>query len=110
MLLERDYPPGIINAAIARAKAIPQEQALRLSLRQQTNNRPVFVVSFDPRLPSIPKITRKHWRSMISQDTHLEEVFKEAPLIAFKRQSNIRESLIKAKIAPKRNMREKKNT
>ena len=45
---------------------------------------------------------------MINQDTHLEEIFKEAPLIAFKRQSNIRESLIKTKIAPKRDTKEKR--
>ena len=101
MLLEREYTPGIINAAISKAKAIPRDQALKLSLRQQTNNRPVFVVSFDPRLPSIPKLTRKHWRSMNNQDSYLENVFKEAPLIAFKRQSNIKEALIKAKVAPK---------
>ena len=45
---------------------------------------------------------------MIAQDNHLENVFKEAPLIAFKRQSNIREMLIKAKVAPKRGPREKR--
>ena len=108
MLLEREYTPGIIDAAINKAKAIPRDQALKLSLRQQTNNRPVFVVSFDPRLPSIPKLTRKHWRSMNNQDSYLENVFKEAPLIAFKRQSNIREALIKAKVAPI-NTREKEH-
>ena len=60
MLLEREYTPGIVDAAIAKAKAIPRDQALRSVLRQHTTNRPVFVVSFDPRLPSIPKITRRH--------------------------------------------------
>ena len=70
MLIERKYTPGIIDAAIARAKAVPREQALKCVLRQKHTNRPVFVVTFDPRLPSIPKITRKHWRSMLSQDKH----------------------------------------
>ena len=45
---------------------------------------------------------------MIAQDNHLEKVFTEAPLIAFKRQSNIRERLIKAKVAPERGLREKR--
>ena len=86
MLLDRDYTPGIIDAAIARARAIPREEALKSSLRQDTNNRPVFVAMYDPRLPSIPHITSKHWRSMVSQDTHLEAVFPEPPLVAFRRQ------------------------
>ena len=105
MLMERNYPPGILDAAIARVKAIPREQALKCVLRQQKTNRPVFVVTFDPRLPSIPKITRKHWRSMISQEKYLEEVFPEAPLVAFRRQTNIREKIIRAKVAPQTNTR-----
>ena len=44
----------------------------------------------------------------LTVNRYLENVFKEAPLIVFKRQSNIREALIKAKVAPK-NTREKKN-
>ena len=52
MLIERKYTPGIIDAAIARAKAVPREQALKCVLRQKHTNRPVFVVTFDPRLPS----------------------------------------------------------
>ena len=79
MLLAREYTPGIIDAAIARARAIPREEALKCVLRQETNTRPVFVVLYDPSLPSIPHITRKHWRSMVSQDTHLEAVFPEPP-------------------------------
>ena len=108
MLLDKEYTPGIIKGAIAKAKAIPREQALKCTLRQQKTNRPVFVVTFDPRLPSIPRITRKHWRSMVSQDTHLEAVFPEAPLVAFRRQKNIREHIIRAKVAPQKNQREQR--
>ena len=100
MLLERDYTPGIIDAAISRTKAISRDQALKLVLRQPTQQRPTFVVSYDPRLPSIPSVTKKHWRSMVTQDKYLERVFPEPPLIAFKRQKNLRETLIRAKVAP----------
>ena len=108
MLIERKYTPGIIDAAIARAKAVPREQALKCVLRQKHTNRPVFVVTFDPRLPSIPKITRKYWRYLVSQDKHMETVFPEAPLVAFRRQRNIREEIIRAKVAPKMQTREKR--
>ena len=98
MLMARDYGPGLIDAAIAKARAIPREEALKCASRQDTQNRPVFVVSYDPRLPSISDITRKHWRSMANQDQYLSECFPEPPLIGYKRQRNIRESLIKAKV------------
>ena len=93
MLLERDYTPGLIDAAISRTKAISRDQALKLVLRQPTQQRPTFVVSYDPRLPSIPSGTKKHWRSMVSQDKYLDKMFPEPSLIAFKCLKNLRETL-----------------
>ena len=46
---------------------------------------------------------------MVAQEKYLEEVFPEAPLVAFRRQTNIREKIIRAKVAPQRSTREKKN-
>ena len=105
MLLSRGYTPGIIDGAIAKARAIPRQQALRQVSRQEINNRPAFVVLFDPRLPSIPSITRKHWRSMVSEDEYLYSVFPEPPLVSYKRQKNIRESIIRARVTPERQPR-----
>ena len=68
MLLEGEYPRGVIDAAITKAWAIPRQQALRRVSRPPANNRPVFVVSFDPRLPSLSKIAKKHWRSMVTEE------------------------------------------
>ena len=92
MLLEREYPPGVVDAAIAQARAIPRSVALRRVSRQPTNNRPVFVACYDPRLPSLPKITTKHWRSMTGEDSYLESAFAEPPLPSYRRQKNIRGS------------------
>ena len=60
MLLDREYTPGVVDSAIAKARAIPRLQALRGVSRQRTKRRPVFVVLYDPRIPSLPYITRKH--------------------------------------------------
>ena len=108
MLLDSKYPPGIIDAAIAKAMAIPRLVALRRVSRQQTNTRPAFVVGYDPMLPSIPKLTKKHWRSMTAEDKYLESVFPEPPLISYRRQRNIRETIIRAKVAPERQQRTQK--
>ena len=45
MLLDREYSLGIVDAAIAKARAIPPQRALQ---SQNITNRPVFVVYFDP--------------------------------------------------------------
>ena len=100
MLEKRKYPSSIIEAAIAKSRAIPRETALRKVVRQDTQSRPVFVALYDPRMPNIPNITRKHWKSMITQDKYLEDVFPKPPLVAFKRQQNIKDKIIKAKVPP----------
>ena len=50
------------------------------------------------RLPAIQSIQAKHWRSMVGQDPYLSEVFVQPPLIAYRRQRNIRDHLIRAKL------------
>ena len=102
MLLQRKYPLGIVNAAIEKARNIPRAVASRRVERDnlQTSRRPVFVVSWDPRLPSVSSISQQHWRSMTSQDNLMRETFPEPPLIAYKRQRNIGDSIIRAKVSP----------
>ena len=83
---------------IERARNIPRKEALALVVRPPTNRRPVCVVSWDPRLPSFSAINSKHWRTMTTVDQYLKDVFPEPPLTAFKRQKNVRDYLIRAKV------------
>ena len=101
-LLDREYKPGLVDSAINRARAIPRKEALKESVTDPstTLRRPIFAVTWDPRLPSIPSIQNKHWRSMVSQNPYLAEVFAEPPLTAYKRQRNIRDNIVRAKVPP----------
>ena len=56
LLLNRDYKSGIIDNAIQKARKISRPEALKKVVKVQDSQRPVFTVSFDPRLPSISKI------------------------------------------------------
>ena len=67
-------------------------------IKKESRRRPVFEIRYDPRLPSIPNIQAKHWRSMTSQDQYLKEVFPMTPLTAYKRQRNLRDLLIKSRL------------
>ena len=97
MLLNRDYRPGIVDAAINKAKAIPRSEALKRVVRPKTSERPVFVVKYDPRLPSVTQIVQKHWRSMVT-NPQMAEVFPAPPLIAYTRPKTLKDHLIRAKV------------
>ena len=108
MLLERNYSPGLIRSARARARTISREVALRPNpASTTTSRRPVWTVSWDPRLPSFEAINMKHYRTMTGQDPYLKEVFKEPPIVAHKRTKNIKDYLIRAKV-PGQNIRNKR--
>ena len=98
LLLNRSYKLNIINAAIARAKNVPRDEALKRVIRPPTN-RPVFPVTHHPALPSIPKIVSKHFRTMI-QNPHMADTFKNPPMVAYKRPKNIKDYLVKTKLPP----------
>ena len=108
MLIEREYKPRIVDAAIERARQIPRTDALMKVDDKKGNKRPVFVITYDPRLPSITGIVQKHWRTMV-KDPHLSDIFKEPPLIAYKRPQNIREKIVRAKVPPLAPARPKRN-
>ena len=98
MLLSREYPNSVVRSAIQRAKELSRDQALKISAKPSRQSRPIFGVSFDPRIPNLSNITRKHWRSMTTTDNYLKDVFPQPPMIAYRRPKNIREFIIKAKL------------
>ena len=101
MLLARNYKPGVVNAAVEKARKIPRLEALQKVEKESSQQRPVFVVLYDPRLPSITNIVRKHWRSMVTRDPNMKEVFPDPPLVAYKVAPNLRSKLIRAKVPAK---------
>ena len=100
LLLDRNYKNNIINSAIKRAKLIPRKKAIeKVSIDiEEKVRRPVFSVLYDPRLPALPSIVKKHWRTMVASDPHLKEAFPLPPLVAYKRPQNIRDKLVRSKI------------
>ena len=98
-LLDRDYPEALIDSSIYKARKVPRKAALRKVNKSEKKQGPVFVTKFYPRHPSLGNMQARHWRTMTSRDTHLKEVFKRPPLIAYKRQQNIRGLLIRAQVA-----------
>ena len=98
LLRDRGYKENIIESAISKAKMVPRYRALLKRQKSEDTKRPVFVAKFDPRLPPLQAISAKHWRAMTVQDQYLAEVFPDPPLTAFKKQNNLKDILIRAKV------------
>ena len=98
LMKSRGYSDRTICSAIERARNIPRHIALRKVIKRQEGKRPVFALTYDPRLPQIQAIQAKHWRSMVSQDPYLHEVYSQPPLTAYKRQKNVKDHLVMAKV------------
>ena len=103
LLSDRNYLPGVVNAAILKARSISRSEALRPAAKNVKFMRPIFVTTYDPRLPDLPAILNKHYRSMVNMDNYLKEVFPYPPMLAYKRPNNIKSFLIKAKVFNNKN-------
>ena len=108
MLEDRKYKPSLVDAAIRRSRAIQRAQALKKVVLPPHSKRPIFAVTDDPRLPDLQSLQRKHWWSMI-QDQYLTSVFPEPPLVASRKQKNIADFLIRARLPPILSLHPKRN-
>ena len=99
-LLDRKYNRKVIEDAFNRVIAVKREDALKKVIKNaKSDKRPVFVVTFDPRLPDIGKIMTAAYNSS-SKDHKFKKTFPEKPMIAYRRQKNIGEFITKAKLHP----------
>ena len=76
-----------------------QRTRLSQSLEQAMDKqeRVPFVITYNPALRSISSIIRKHFHILISSP-RCYNVFKAAPIVAYKRNSNLSDFLVRAKL------------
>ena len=80
-----------MNDAIQRVLDMNREEALKYRPKKE-NDRTIFVITFNPTLPSVSQILQKHWRVMTT-DPYLKKVFPQPP-----RPKNLKDQLIRAKV------------
>ena len=96
-LLKRGYSRNVVTKQIRRAAHVPR----RLALQTKDVNKPKrvpFITTFNPSLPHISNIIKKHYNLLLSSD-RCKNVFQHLPVLAFRRSPNLRDLLVTAKIS-----------
>ena len=85
--IKKGYNKTEVSAEILRAKNTPRTTTLT-SKDKKTLNRTPLVLTYNPSLPPIMDVIKKHWH-VLQSDSSLSETFKELPITSFRRNKNL---------------------
>ena len=101
-LIARNYKPKIIQDAFVRIRGITREQALMRVEKKGNERKPPPVVTYHPSLPPVAKLVRKFWGVMTKENPGLKKIFKAPSVVAYRRSKNLRDMLVRAKLAKRK--------
>ena len=101
LLLGRGYNARMLSEVIGMARSMDRDQALEKveRVKMGEEDRVHYVVTYDPRLPPIPQILGRNWRTMCERDRRLPAVFTHPPRCSMKKGRNVANHLIRARLA-----------
>ena len=94
--LKRGYPASSLKKHFNRANQFKQSDLLEDNPRE-TIDTPVMVTQFNPRNPPIKSLIRDNW-NIIQNTDELKQIFKDKPLIGYKRLPNLKDLLTRSAI------------
>ena len=96
-LKNRGYPTAIVEKHLSEVKFC--ERKTSLGQKNKTARKKIlpFVTQYHPALPNLKKILMGKWH-LIQNQPHLRNIFKEPPLISYRRGKSLKDTLIKAKL------------
>ena len=85
--------------AIEGARELPRSQLLQPKSppKPTTEDRIPFVLTFNPRLPSIPSIINKHW-DILQNTSSTAHTFQKPPIVSYRQPSNLSKILVKSSL------------
>jgi hypothetical protein len=82
MLISRNYNKNIVKNAITHVKTLDGQTHLQ-KMPKKTNVGIVLALTYTPKLPSVPQIVKKHWRTL-ARDPNMRKIFPAPPKVAYK--------------------------
>ena len=97
-LTKRGYKNNFVKSQISRAKSIPRNDTLKENSPEiKKPDRVPFITTYNPALPNIHKVLRQK-QPILHSTERLHDIFKEAPVVAYRRSPNLRDLLVRAKL------------
>ena len=97
--MNQGYPSKLVDDQFRKASTIPRSDLLRTRARSKRKLFP-FVTTFNPNLPDVGRIMRKH-RVILESNPKLKELFPPNSIIAsFCRSKNLKELLAPSRYGP----------
>ena len=95
-LVDQGYPEELVSREFSRAASIPRNDLLQAKVRDSKKIFP-FVLTYNPNLPSINRLIKKHFHFLLSSPK-LKELFPPNSIISsFRRSKNLKEILAPSK-------------
>ena len=95
-LREREYRQNLITLTLSEIHYENRKEALQQKPSRGKTILP-FVTQYQPSVPSLKKLLMKHWQLIESQPL-LRQIYKEPPIISYKRGRSLKDILVKAKL------------
>ena len=99
-LIERGYPKNLVQRTLSEVIFENRKQTLQQTprLEPRTNKRILpFVTQYHPSVTNLKQILMENWR-LIERQPLLREIYKEPPLISYKRGRSLKDILVRAKL------------
>ena len=95
-LCQHDHKRDYVKTQINKAFNVPRKNTLCYQ-HKKSNNRTVFVTTYNPSLPNFNNIIKKYYPIITASD-RCKNAFKDPSLLAYRRPRNLRDTLVRAKI------------
>ena len=95
-LTSRGYPNNLVDKIISEVKFEERKNALTQTQKAHKRILP-FVTQFHPSLPCLKNILMEKWH-LIQNQPLLREIYKDPPLISYRKGKSLKDMLVKAKL------------
>ena len=95
-LFKRGYPVNLVNNVLAEIQFKERESSLKNQNKGQKKILP-FVTQYNPAIPNLKKILMSKWHHIENQPS-LREIYKEKPIISYKKGKSLKDILVRAKL------------
>ena len=96
-LQNRDYPARIVEKHLSEIKFSDREMSLAQKNKTAPKKILPFVTQYHPALPNVKDTLMGKWH-LIENQPQLREIFKEPPIISYRKGKSLKDTLVKAKL------------